>query len=670
MAQAGPQPSLEVAGQVHVPGFVTITEVTEDGAATPEYVLSNEATGRHFSANRTTVAFFDALRARGHVAQAMADCGLPEPVAANLLKRMFDHGLVVRTGETIATPAKAKSPLETKMVSLRFDMLNIAPAVDAVRWIGRTAFSLSGAIAWGLAVSAMLFQLLVNPEKVELTMAQALQAGWQQWLVFAVFFVALKVVHEMGHALAYRQMCHAEGLSAGPIRVGLAVFALTPFPFTDVTGAWRLRSRWRRVVIGAGGIYFETWAMALLTLVWSQTQTGMIQTVILQVVVVSGALALLFNLNPAIKLDGYFMLTDALRQPNLAARASMAARSFWVRRMGGDAPRPAAGLLGYWALSYLYRWTIFAGIFWMLYQFDTRLAPLAVFIVAMTLIVRPILGTADHVRKSDFRRGRLLVLAGGVAMLFALVVTPVPSRVLLDGTLLLRDTRYVEATESARLGQRTEGDTLTLRLENPLLDQQITDNTLERAMLENLKRSSFANAGEQARLGAALASNADAARQLAARRADLTLDRRARHDIWTPLDARWMDGSWVRQGDGRRLGALSTPVPPRLQLRIPQQILTGDLPLDPGTELRVRAVTDPGCSFNATLRDARSTVIATEGQVIVTADATIEPGSCAAGLAQGTAVVARLDTGKKSLLRQAVLSVARALQDRLPVMAR
>lgn len=669
MAEDSRQQSVDAAGQVHVPGFVTITEVTEDGAATPEYVLSNEATGRHFSANRATAEFFAALKARGNVPQAIAECRLPEPVAANLLKRMFDHGLLVRSGETVAIPTKAKAPLESRLVSLRFDLFDVGPIVRALGWVGRAAYSRAGMIAWVIAVGAMLVQLASNPEKIQLTMAQAMQAGWLQWGVFACIFVGLKVVHELGHALAYKEMCRAEGLSVGPIRVGMAIFALTPFPFTDVTGAWRLRSRWRRAMIGAGGVYFETWAMAALTPIWAQTNAGLLQTVILQVVIVSGALTLVFNLNPAVKLDGYFMLTDALRQPNLAARASLAARNFWVRLLGGEAPRPAIGLLAYWLVSYLYRWTIFAGIFWMLYQFDTRLAPLAVLIVVMTQIVRPMLATADHVRKSGFRGRRLSGLVAGVAGLVALMLIPVPSRLLLNGTLLLQDTQFVEATESARLEQPNHRSLAAPRLENPVLAQQITDNTLERAMLENLRRASFANAGEQARLGAALASNADAARRLAERRSALSLDQRIGTGTWTPLDARWMDGSWVRQGDGRRLGAISSAAAPHLRLRIPQNALTDDLPLDPGTRLRVRPVVAPECTFAATLRDTRDLVVDADGEAIVTADAVLPAGSCAADLAQGTAVVARLDTGKKSLAHQVILTVARTLQNRLPVLA-
>ena len=101
-----------------------------------------------------------------------------------------------------------------------------------------------------------------------------------------------------GHILAYRIMCLREDVNPGPIRVGIVVFAAMPFPFTDVTGAWRISSRWRRAMIGAAGIYYESFSVAGLVLLWANVDLGVLGPSILQVAVFSGALDAAVQLEP------------------------------------------------------------------------------------------------------------------------------------------------------------------------------------------------------------------------------------------------------------------------------------------------------------------------------------------------------------------------------------
>lgn len=651
--------------ELKVPGFVTITDVTPHAGAEPEYVICNEATGKYFLANRATVEFFAALKDTQQVAAALSQVGMPPAQVGPLLKRLFENGLITNAGETHVADAAPVAPLENKLVTIRWDLLDIQRLTHRLRGIGRFAYSPLGYALWGVVMFGMAFELLRNRDKVALTMAQVLEASWQQWAIFAAFFVGLKVVHELGHALAYRQMCIQEGVEPGPIRVGICIFAMSPFPFTDVTGAWRLKSTARRVMIGAGGIYFETWAMAALTFVWAETQTGLVQTVILQVVIVAGALALLFNLNPAIKLDGYFMLTDYLRRPNLAARAAMAARSTAARLLGADLPRQRRSELMYWVLSYAYRWTIFAGIFWIFYQIDPRLAPVALAVVLMTLVVRPLINTARFVQKSGARPLKTMLAGSVLAALVAGLFIPLPDRMLMQGQLMLYDTRFVEATEPGRLLHSSAG----WRLENPELDQRLTHTDLQGLMLENLKRASFASAQEQARLTSEIDANADEKQQLGNRRAKLALfvDGATTADIWTPMEARWLGGSWVRPAAGERLGAVSSPTKPHLVFRLDQTRLQRDLVMEKGAGFQVRATIRPDCTFPAHLQGELTSLIAQDGLIYLYADVPNREASCASALVHGSALVGRVDMPPSSLAARTWLSVARALQDRLPL---
>lgn len=648
---------------VSVPSFVTITDVTQPGAAEPEYVISNEATGRYFLANRVTVQFFEALRQTGSLPQALASAAIDQERAKVLIQQLLDQGVLTKPGQTNAKPQIAQAPIEGKLISIRWDLVDSSAVAARLNGVGRFLFGPLGYFVWLIAMGVMLFQLLINREKVTLTLAQIFDASLTQWLIFAGLFIVLKIIHEMGHALAYQEMCRQEDLSPGPIRMGICIFALSPFPFTDVTGAWRIKSRFRRIMIGAGGIYIETWVMAALTVFWAQTQAGLLQTVILQVAVIAGAMALLFNLNPAVKLDGYFMLTDYLRRPNLAGRASVAARIVFARMLGATAAPPNRGDLLYWGLSYLYRWTIFAGIFWLVYQFDKRLAPIVLVGVAMMLVVRPLLASlrfARHLGMKPLKSALTLVGFGAVAVM---IFVPLPYWQTVSAQMMRYETRFVEPTETGVLRKE---DGARFRLDTPALTQQIRDVELRQDMLENLKRARFASAQEQARLTGEIARFEETRLALDQRRETL-MARPGKDAVWTAMDSRWLEGSWVTPGRRTRLAAVSDPVPAYVRLRLEQSSLNSSVALANGTALRLRPRSLPDCTFGATLQVEPSSLLAVNGVIVLHAKPDNALPACAADLPHGTSLAVRLPAQDQSIVQRVQLTFARMLQDRLPV---
>lgn len=645
------------------PQFVTFTNVTPEGSEELEFVITNEATGKYFLANQTTVQFFAAVRETGSVQAGLIKSGILPQHGANLVKRLVDAGLLVRAGETQSKPNIKAAPIETKLISMRWDLMDSSRIVSSAGWLGRLLYSPFGYLAWAISILTMVLALASNSEKVSIGLRQLLDASWYQWGLFLLLYVALKIIHEMGHALAYRTMCLRENIDPGPIRMGISIFAFTPFPFTDVTGAWRLRSVFRRVMIGAGGIYFETWAIAAFTLFWSQTQAGMLQTTILQVVVVAGLFALLFNLNPAIKLDGYYMLTDYLRKPNLSGRGSLAARGLVAKILGAKSEKVIFSDLAYWTLSYTYRWTIFAGIFWLIYRFDPRLAPIAAGVVFMTLIGRPLYNSVKYAIKTGARPLRGLITGSAFACLAFLAFLPFPDRILLPGQMRYFETSFVEPPEGGRL-QRIEDGKFTLS--NPTLDHQIEDLALRREMLENLQRAGAATGTENARLAAEYESFGNSNAQLVERRAMLTLSGDP-DSVWSGLDADAYVGSWVAPSAQLTLGAFSLPIPARLRLRLDQSLLEQDITLTSETPLIVRPVHDPKCSFEAQITPALSDTIAVDGVLTISAEPRYDDDVCSQSVKHGGAIVARLATRPRSVVERLKIGVSRLLQNRLPI---
>ena len=644
--------------QVSVPSFVVITDVSADDAVEPEFIISNEATGKHFSANRLTVQFLDAVKRTGSLRAAAAEVGLLEPHFKAVLAQLRKAGVVIELGQTAEAPAP-KAPVESKLISLRSDLINAAPLARRLDPLGRFLFSGIGYVAWFVAVLAAVTQLIENSDKVLFSLRQIPQQGLQSLILLVLLYAGVKAIHEIGHALAYRRFCLRAGFDPGPIRMGIAVFAMTPFPFTDVTGAWRLRSRFERVMIGAGGMYIETWLIAILTSIWAHVQAGPAQSLILQVAVISGAMTLAFNLNPAVKLDGYYMLTDAIRRPNLAQRGSLAARSWLARRLGAALPAPDPFDLGYWTLAYLYRWTIFAGIFWLAYRVDPNVGYGVLGVTAMMLIVRPAMATTRFLKTQTLKPVRLIASGLVTAAVLAALFVPLPDRVLVPAHYLHHETRFIEPPETARL----IGSDSMLALDNPALLEERVTLRLRRIALENTIRSVSATAAEKARLQGDIDQLIAVEQELEARLARLRIPL-PETAVWTPMAADTLEGAWVVAASDP-LGALSEPVAPFLRLRVPQSALQRGLVLSQDTAVQARALHDPDCQIESTLRTPLAQATILQDRALL--NAAPAQAQCVQGLPSGTAFMVRITAPDKTLFARARTAASRLLQDRLPV---
>ncbi|HHN74586.1 MAG TPA: hypothetical protein ENK10_05090, partial [Acidobacteria bacterium] len=136
---------------------------------------------------------------------------------------------------------------------------------------------------------------------------------WVLLLVAAA--VGLTVFHEAAHGLAARHL----GVPVREVGVML-IFFVMPAVYVDVSGAWLLRRRSQRLLVTIAGPLFDLGATALALLAWRVLPPGPLQATVLLIGGVS-ALSLLMNLNPLIRLDGYWALSDVSGIPNLRAVA-------------------------------------------------------------------------------------------------------------------------------------------------------------------------------------------------------------------------------------------------------------------------------------------------------------------------------------------------------------
>lgn len=645
---------------------ITATDAGADGAG---YVVSNLASATSFLVDQRTVDFIDAVDRSGDPAHAMQMVGLDKAQAEQLLTQLMAAGVLVEAGAT-AQPAKPKKPFETRLIFFRLDLLDIGPMV---RWLSpmlRIPFSTLGFAIWIGLILMAIATLTREPKGLMIAARSLTQLSWEGAAVLAVVFTLLKIVHEFGHATALWLNSRAEGVEVRTIRAGISFFAFFPFPFTDATAAWQLRSKYRRAGIALAGIYLESWIAAIAAIVWGQIKPGETQTILFQVLVVSGASTLLFNLNPLVRLDGYYIFSDLAGRPNLATRATGAARALGSWMMGGAA-RPVSGYhLGYWVLSYAYRWVIFAGIFWIAFTIDPRLAIPVALIALVSLAVRPIVITLKQAWSSGIAWFRLGLSAAAVVGIVVAFSVPVPDRVLAKATLVRFEAEPVRARHDVRIASLATLDEAAagravVRMESPSLITDLAALVANHEQLEGAMRAGRTRSAAEldlltndlARLDAEIARMRDAA--------DALIVTLPEGSIWEPSYP-LMEGVWISAHRNQMLGRILRPVDPHLIVTMDQA--NADLAdvLPAGILVPARARHRIDCITNARVHRIGVTRAQSEPGLEIRADL-LKDDPCLQDAPAGSEVVLYLARPDSSIAHQLYRAARRLAQNRLPV---
>ena len=141
--------------------------------------------------------------------------------------------------------------------------------------------------------------------------------GPQNWIYLGCTLAITKVLHEFGHGLSCKRFggeCH---------EIGVMILVLTPCLYCNVSDSWLLPSKWHRAAIGAAGMYVEIVLATIATFVWwfSYEETT-INNIALSVMFICSVSTVLFNGNPLLRFDGYYIMADIAEIPNLRQKAS------------------------------------------------------------------------------------------------------------------------------------------------------------------------------------------------------------------------------------------------------------------------------------------------------------------------------------------------------------
>ena len=195
------------------------------------------------------------------------------------------------------------------------------PLLDPDRFLTRTLpyirfiFTKYGAWVWLLTVGAGAVLAVTNWSALTDNIVDRALAPQNLVLLWFVYpFV--KAVHELFHGYATK-------ISGGEVHeIGIMLLVLVPVPYVDAPSAWGFRDKRRRVLVGAIGIMAELFMGAIALFVWLSVEPGVVHTVAYNVMLISGVSTLLFNGNPLLRFDGYYVLVDSIEIPNLGNRSN------------------------------------------------------------------------------------------------------------------------------------------------------------------------------------------------------------------------------------------------------------------------------------------------------------------------------------------------------------
>ncbi len=555
-------------------------------------VLENPFSNQYFRIRPATYEFISRLRSDKTVEQVWNECLERFPDASpsqeaviNLLSQLYfrnllQYDLAADSAQLFERYKKRKQ----REISFRFVNIMFArfPLLDPDRFLMRTLPVVGKLINW---FGAALWVLVVGfALKIIADNFDALSGQWREiWstnnyfletnnlFLFYLSWVIVKTLHEFGHAY----FCRKFGGEVHSMGIRLMVF--TPMPYVDATSAWSFRERWKRVLVGAAGMIVEIFFAAIAVYLWSKTGPGIVHSLALRIMFIASVSTVIYNINPLMQFDGYYILSDLLEYPNLNQRAMMQLRHLCERWLFGlknsesqaATKREAGWLTVYGIIAWPYRISVYIGMILFIASLYYITGIIAAAYCFYSWIVEPVRRFIKYLASDprlDRVRHRAIGVTAGIAafVLILLCVVPFPYHFLAPG--------IVVATQRTEMVNETAGEVLQLLVKpgslvtngQPLL--QLKNAELQLALADTRAHLDEVNA----RLLQAMDTNSADIQPLtrlrdsvAAELKKLTTDSdnltvRARHDgVWVAPGIDEFVGRWLVRGSD--IGLLANP---------------------------------------------------------------------------------------------------------------
>jgi putative peptide zinc metalloprotease protein len=481
---------------------------------------------------------------------------------------VFDHvpdfGLLatksLEPNKSKQPPASRWQSLKSNWLAIRIPLGNPDAALQKLAPLGRAVFSPAGLAVWLAVVGCGLLAALFNTAAISDFSARWMgtpHVMWMTWLMFPW----LKALHEVAHGVAVKRY-------GGRVpQWGITLMAFTPAPFVDASAADAFAVPRQRFTVSAAGVMVELFVASLALFVALAIQPGLLRDFCWVVFVTGAVSSVLVNLNPLLRFDGYYALTDALELPNLAQRSARHWLFVMQRAVGltpSSLPPAAAGERAWWWAYAPASWACRA----VLAVTITAWAGSASFALGMALViyffysmvVTPGLRALRflsglHLEEQQARRARFRAFAATAAVAVAVLAVPLPNAAVARGVVWLPEQAVVR-TETAgfveralvRDGQTVQVGDLMFVLSDPSLavDKARLEGLLVKLQTERIERLANEPARAQ-RLSSEMAAQQAALNRVLQRMGQLQL-RAASAGTLSVARAQDWPGRHVKQG--------------------------------------------------------------------------------------------------------------------------
>lgn len=384
-----------------------------------------------------------------HVSRDLGDQSLTQAQAIQLLAQLYKADALVTdvspdTRELFQRQATTerrqrfqrwKSPLAIRIPLIDPDRFLVATLPLAQR-----IFSVWGMLFWLLFVGGSAVTAFMHwPELTQNMVDRVLAAN--NILILLLTFPLVKVFHEFGHAYVAR-------LHGGEIHeMGVMFLILMPIPYVDATSSSAFASRWKRALVGSAGMLAELFVAAIALHVWLNVEPGLISAVMYNIMIIAGVSTLLFNANPLIRFDGYYVLSDLIEIPNLGTRSTRYLGYLIQRYLFGvkDVKSPANSrgeriwFIGYAIASFIYRLFLIAFIVFLLADKFFVVGVILAIWAATMMAVMPVYKQINFLMTNKRLKGRrtraIAISTAFVAALVGISLIPVPLATIVEGVV-------------------------------------------------------------------------------------------------------------------------------------------------------------------------------------------------------------------------------------------
>ncbi len=371
-------------------------------------------------------------------------------------------------------------------MAMRFSLFDPERFLRRWRFLAAPFFGWFGALLWLAVVGTGVFYAGAYWSELTENVTDRVLAPENLVLLWLIFPV-VKAFHEFGHAFAVKVL-------GGEVHeMGIMLLVLTPTPYLDASASSAFRSKWERMLVGAAGMAVELFIAAIALFLWIDAQPGPMRAVLYNIIFIASVSSVLFNGNPLLRYDAYYMLVDLLEIPNLGPRGLRYIGYLMQRHLFGlrdvepplSAPGERTWFILYSIASYAYRVFIyFSIVFFIAGKFFIAGVMLAGWAV-ITMFILPagkslkFLFSSPKLHKNR-TRALLATALSLLAIVALLAFVPVPLSTRAEGVIWIPEQSYVRAgtdgfieSLKAAPGSRVKPGDQLIQCYDPFLPSQI-----------------------------------------------------------------------------------------------------------------------------------------------------------------------------------------------------